>query len=117
MTMIGSFIKLIIRVVAASTLSIIVNLSSASAEDFTAGVVMTKMTAGDRYAFMAGVAEGLAHNRMVKDGGAVDGARCIYQWFYDRKETLPEIYQAFDYFKDEMPGAVMAAMVEKECGA
>lgn len=90
---------------------------AAFADDFTAGVVMEKMEPSDRYSFMAGVVEGLAHSRMVKDGGAVSGARCIYQWFYDRSATLGEITQAFEYFKDEMPGAVMAAMVEKECGA
>lgn len=91
--------------------------TTAMAEDFTAGVVMEKMQPSDRYSFMAGVVEGLAHSRMVKDGGTVSGARCIYQWFYDREATLGEIKQAFEYFKDEMPGAVMAAMVEKECGA
>jgi hypothetical protein len=89
---------------------------SVKAEDFTAGVVMQKMTAEERNAFLAGLAEGLAYARYTKDGKAMVGMKCIYDWFY-ADGTRQKIHTAFDKFADYQPGAVMAAMIEKECGA
>lgn len=90
--------------------------SAAQAQVMTAGVIMDKMNVDQRSGYLAGIVEGLAFARFAKDGSEEPGMKCIYQWYYDDKETLPQIYQAFDYFKDDMPGAVIAAMVEKECG-
>lgn len=90
--------------------------ASASATDFTAGVVMEKMDAKERLNYLAGVIEGLAYSRFVKDGKKTDGMGCVYQWFYEKKGTVEKIESAFRHFKDHLPGAVVAAMVEKECG-
>lgn len=91
--------------------------ANANATDFTAGVVMEKMSSLERAAYLAGVIEGLAYARYAKDGKADQGMKCIYQWFYDKEGTVKKIHAAFDHFKDYLPGAVIAAMVEKECGA
>lgn len=88
----------------------------ADATDFTAGVVMEKMTSEQRSAYLAGVVEGLAYARYAKDGKQTDGMKCIYDWFYEKEDTLQKIHAAFDRFKDYLPGAVIAAMVAKECG-
>jgi hypothetical protein len=41
---------------------------------------------------------------------------CIYDWLYQNEQTLPNIYQAFERFADYTPGAVVAALAERECG-
>ena len=89
---------------------------SASATDFTAGIVMEKMDEKQRYAYLAGVVEGLAYARYVKDGKQTGGMKCVYNWFYEGDRTVEKIYSAFRRFDDYLPGAVMAAMLEKECG-
>ena len=89
----------------------------ASAQDFTAGVVMEKMSAVERSAYLAGVVEGLAYARYAKDGKQTSGMKCIYAWFYEGDGTLQKIHSAFNRFKDYLPGAVIAAMVERECGS
>ncbi len=87
------------------------------ATDFTAGIVMQKMDEKERFNYLAGVVEGLAYARYIKDGKKVDGMKCIYQWFYDKKGTTGKIEAAFRRFNDYLPGAVVAAMADKECGA
>lgn len=77
---------------------------------------MTKMDEKQRYTFLAGVAEGLAYARYAKEGKGTGGMKCIYEWFY-RDGTIPKIYSALERFSDYLPGAVMAAMIEKECGS
>ena len=82
----------------------------------TAGSVMEKMSVEERAAYFAGVIEGLAYARYAKDGKQTEGMACIYNWYYRTNGTLRKIYVAFDRFPDYTPGAVMAAMAEKECG-
>jgi hypothetical protein len=86
------------------------------AEDFTAGTVLKDMTDSERYPYVAGVVEGLAYARYQKDGKATDGMGCIYDWFYERDNAITDIYAAFAEFSDFTPGAVVAALVQKECG-
>jgi hypothetical protein len=43
--------------------------------------------------------------------------RCVYDWFYEKDGRTQEILDTFKRFSDYLPGAVIAAMVEKECGA
>lgn len=52
--------------------------SEAAAEDFTAGVVMTKMNVEQRAAYLAGMVEGLAYSRYRADGKKTEGMACIY---------------------------------------
>ena len=91
--------------------------NDAGATDFSAGFVMDSMERPERYTFVSGVIEGLAYARYVKDGKKSEpGMRCIYDWFYEKDGTLERIYQAFDSFRDYTPGAIVAALAEKECG-
>ena len=91
--------------------------SAANAQTtMTAGVIMEKMPQADRYPFVAGIIEGLAYARYVKDGKKTDGMGCVYDWFYKNKGRIQDIYQAFDRFKEHLPGTIVATMVAKECG-
>ena len=90
--------------------------SQARAQAMTAGVIMEKMPQADRYPFVAGIVEGLAFARYVKDGKQTGGMGCIYDWFYKKQDRIQDVYQAFNRFKEHMPVAIVATMVAKECG-
>lgn len=83
----------------------------------TARVISEKMTAPERAAFLAGIVEGLAHARYIKDDKATEGRSCIYSWFYDDKSTLPKIHEAFERYPDTLPGRIIGALVATKCGA
>jgi hypothetical protein len=89
----------------------------ARAEDFTAGTVMQKMSAQERYPYLAGVVEGLAFSRYMQDGKKTDGMKCIYDWFYDKPDNLNLIYAAMGKYPSFTPGAIIGALVKKDCGA
>ncbi|KFL29545.1 hypothetical protein JP75_20460 [Devosia riboflavina] len=84
------------------------------AEELTAGVVVTKMEAEDRFPFVTGIVEGLAYERYQRDGKATAGMKCIYEWGFNA-ENVVKIYDAFKAFPDYTPAAVVSAMAEKEC--
>lgn len=77
---------------------------------------MEKMEVGDRYTYVAGIIEGLAHARFIKDNKDTKGRACIYQWFYDDKATLPKIYEAFQRYPNVLPGQVVGALAATRCG-
>lgn len=74
------------------------------------------MTAGDRYLYIAGIVEGLAHARFVKDNKDTKGRSCINEWFYDDKATIQKIYAAFERYPGTLPGAVVGALAATKCG-
>jgi hypothetical protein len=84
---------------------------------FTAGTVMSNMAPEERYTFVAGIVEGLAHARYVKDGKDPAGRACIYAWFYDEKLTMKKIFEAFDRYPNALPGQIVGALVATKCGA
>lgn len=90
---------------------------SATANGFTTEKVIKEMGTEERAAYLAGVVEGLAYARYAKDGKKTDGMTCIYKWFYQTEGTPKAILAAFQRFTDYTPGAVMAAMIERECGS
>lgn len=93
-------------------------LGAARAQDFTAGFAMDRMEPKERYAYVSGIIEGLAYARYVDDGrDPGKGMRCIYEWYYDNGDApLVTIYDAFERFRTYLPGTVVAAVVETECG-
>lgn len=91
-------------------------MSPASAEDMTAGSVLTKMKPDQRFPYLAGIVEGLAHARYQRDDKATEGMACIYDWFYRTEGSAETIYAAFEKFKNHTPGAVMAALIQRRCG-
>lgn len=85
--------------------------------EFTSGVVLDKMPPGERYTFIAGIIEGLAHARYEADGRDTVGRSCIYRWFYDDKSAIDHIEQAFARFPNRLPGSVVGALIQMRCGA
>lgn len=77
---------------------------------------MEKMEAKERYAFVAGIVEGLAMARYMSDGKKPEGMKCIYDWFYENPETIRTVYAAFEKYPDYPPGTVVDVLTRKTCG-
>lgn len=103
-------------VISASLAVTFPRISEALATDFTAKTVMEKMQPEQRYAYVAGVVEGLAYSRYAKDGKKTDGMECIYDWFYTKPDTLDLIYAGFGQYPQYPPGAIIGALSQKSCG-
>lgn len=88
----------------------------AVANDFTAEKVLKEMNAGEKFSYVAGVIEGLAMARYVKDGKKPEGMNCIYGWFYDDKKTVDTIYAAFEKYSTYPPGTIIDVLVKRKCG-
>ena len=89
-------------------------LATSADTPMTAGLVLERMSAKEFYAFVAGITEGLAYQRYVRDGS--EAMTCVYGWFYEDENSLRHIDQAFERFPGHSPGAVMAALVKRHCG-
>ena len=87
-----------------------------NANDFTAEKVMKQLDAKERYVYLAGVVEGLAIARYMKDGKQKTGMECIYGWFYDDKKTVDLISAAFEKYPSFPPGSVVDVLVKRKCG-
>lgn len=95
----------------------LVALPTHAQTEFTAGVVLDKLDARERYVFIAGIVEGFAHARFEADGGDPGGRSCIYRWFYEDKAAAGNIEQAFGLYRDRLPGSVVGALIQMRCGA
>ncbi|WP_168880079.1 hypothetical protein [Rhizobium sp. P28RR-XV] len=122
-TVLREFKKLNISVVLAGQLLVVMAGSASvtatpatAANDFTAAKVMNEMKPEERAAYFAGVVEGLAIARYMKDGKQNAGMNCIYSWYYEDKKTLPALYEAFDKYPSYPPGSIMDVLVKKKCG-
>ena len=115
----ASLIRKYSKPVLASVLAFAPALSvgTAHAEDLTAGVVMEKMDGGERYTYVAGIVEGLAHARYINDDRDTAGRSCIYRWFYDDKSTIDLIYEGFRRYPQLLPGQVVGTLATQQCGA
>jgi hypothetical protein len=88
----------------------------------TAEVVLNEMPVRERYAYVAGIVEGLAYARFRKDsleaGSKVEtGLRCIKNWFYNgESKTMLEIQDSFAAYPNLPPVVIVAAMTKTECG-
>lgn len=90
--------------------------SPAPAADFTAAKVMKEMSAEQRASYIAGVVEGLAIARYMKDGKRKDGMSCIYGFLYEDPQALRTIYDAFDKYPTYPPGAIIDVLTKRKCG-
>jgi hypothetical protein len=107
---------------AGSLLFLAVGISFAEANDFTAGAVLDKMTGVEQTAYLAGIVEALAYSRYRHDNKGNDGAKktegmhCVYDWFYKTDKQVDQVFLAFHKYRSYKPGAIIAAMVRKQCG-
>ncbi|MCV6576166.1 MAG: hypothetical protein OIF58_10575 [Cohaesibacter sp.] len=67
---------------------------------------------------MAGVIEGLAYSRFLKDRPNEKGMSCIYDWFYESKDKKwAKMEQWFNRHPDKQVGVLLHVLIKKECGA
>lgn len=86
----------------------------AYAEDLDTAAVLTVFSSEQRGSYLQGVVEGLAYARYQKDGDEA-GMQCIYKWFYDGDAGMVATLDAFERFPEHTPGALVAALIQKEC--
>ena len=106
------------QAIAPAVLCGMVGVAPASGQetDFSAGAVMENMEASERFPFIAGIIEGLAHARYIRDGNQTDGMTCIYDWFYETENAVDTIYVAFGAYPDYPPAAIVAGVLTQKCG-
>jgi len=102
-------------------LSLGVSATASADTPMTAGVVAGKMNSQQKYAYLAGIVEGLAYARFIKDNKREDGMKCIYEWFYgagadDSVRTTTKAYEAFEKYPDYPPGVIVWTLLKKQCG-
>ena len=92
-------------------------LSSGTASALTADDVMNKMSADERSAYFAGMIEGFAFSRWLKERPSETGMNCIYNWYYDEGlKRSREIHQWFRRHIDKPAGPMMFVLLKRECG-
>lgn len=102
--------------------ALVVGAHPAFATDMTAGVIMERMSASERFIYVSGMIEGLAYSRFLRDSAAAGskderGMKCIYDWFYEGDDSIQQsIDSAFRTYADYSPSVVVWAMVKRECG-
>lgn len=93
--------------------------AGAYAADFTAGVIMQRMSAQERVTYINGVVDGLAYARYLRDGKKkAVGMKCIFDWYYPStkdKDPILVILDAFDKYPDYPPAAIIEVLAEKAC--
>lgn len=95
----------------------VLNASSVKAGSFSAKTVNNKMSSEEKTAYIAGLVDGLAYARYENEGKKTDGGmKCIYDWYQKDEDTVVSIILAFHKFETYTPNAIVAAMIEKECG-
>jgi hypothetical protein len=111
------------KYIAAIAVPMLCAATPAHPQAMTAEIIMTKMTPEDRYTYMAGIVEGLAYARYRNDNRNVSGDNksaagmaCVYDWFYKNEANRERIIQAFRKFGSHYPGAIMSALIRKDCG-
>lgn len=113
----NSFTALGLAGIGAVILPFLLSPEAANAEDLTSRVVLQKFSSQEFASYTAGMVEGFAYARYLKDKEATEGMACIYDWFYkDNKKTLLAIMAGFAEYGDSTPGAVISGLLTKECG-
>lgn len=88
----------------------------------TAGMILEKMKADERFAYINGMVEGIAYARFRKDtlatgGKNESGMKCILDWYYAGDgSTHARIEAAFRKYVEHMPAVLIGVMVKDECG-
>lgn len=89
----------------------------------TAGVILEKMSAEDRFTYYTGIIHGLAYARFRKDSIANDnqkdqrGMECIENWFFDGgAESALRIDSTLKKYPKYTVVVILSAMVKKRCG-
>jgi len=84
---------------------------------FNAGEVLNKMESKERGAYLAGLVDGMAQSRWVRDKPDASGTQCIIDWFYKGGDAVQSrIEQWFRHHLEKPSNALLYVLVRKECG-
>ncbi|MCP4182466.1 MAG: hypothetical protein GY761_04010 [Hyphomicrobiales bacterium] len=86
------------------------------ASELNAGFVMNKMSADEQVSYVAGVVEGLAYSRYLRDKPDQSGMKCVYDWYAGENVTR-QVDQWFKRHPDKPVGVLLHVLIKKECGA
>lgn len=79
--------------------------------------VLNKMNNDQRFSYLAGIADGLAQARWMKDRPDDTGMKCIYDWYYKGgKRKFNQVYGLLELHPDKPANAIMYVLIKKECG-
>ena len=93
------------------------NQALADARDFNAMAVMEDLPPEQRLQYVAGVIEGLAYARFLRDNKKNRRHEVHLRLvFYEKKDTLSTIYLAFGQYPKYPAGAIVSAMIKQNCG-
>lgn len=101
---------------AAAVLSFYASNPAFSDEKLTAGVILERMNSEERFAYMAGIVEGLAYARRLADGGDRTGEGCLFNWFYRSDATTAKILEAFRRYPQEYAAPIILTLSKRTCG-
>lgn len=79
---------------------------------------MESMSPGERYAFIAGLVEGIAFHRYTVGDKDTVAMNCVFDWFYkghNGQKTIDVIFAALGEYPDYPPVAVIAALANRKC--
>ncbi len=97
--------------------SLFVSPVQAQQQNFNAGFVLNGMTSDQQVSYIAGIIEGLAFARWLKDEKEMEGMRCVYNWYYENSlEKWEQIEAFFGEHPDRKPGPLIYILVRSECG-
>ncbi len=83
----------------------------------TAAEVLSKMNADERHTYEAGIVDGLAQARWIKDKPDPTGMKCTYDWFYKNgKKSYSHLEQLMKRHPDKQMSGLIYVLIKKECG-
>ena len=75
------------------------------------------MGAKERGVYLAGLVDGMAQARWVRDKPNQSGVRCLNDWFYKGGDKVQSrIEQWFKRHSEKPSNALLYVLVKKECG-
>ena len=96
------------------------NTYNAHAQNLDADFVLNKMNADQQVSYIAGVVEGMAYSRYLRDKPSEDGMNCLYQWYANNtgsREKSKKVDALFAQHPDKPVGVLLYVLMKKECGA
>lgn len=97
---------------AAALLDFIISAGPAAA--LTGEDLMTKMTAQERFTYVAASIEMAAYMTQLQGNGAK--ASCVMDWFFGEESRMPEVERLLTHFEDRTVQPVILVLINRTCG-
>lgn len=90
-----------------------------SAQNINAGFVMEQMSVDQQVSYIAGVVEGLAYSRYLRDKPDQSSMNCVYTWYANNTGTPDKWKSIDDWFErhpDQTVGVLLQVLIKRDCG-